>query len=233
MSKILLVEDDENLAFMIADSMESQGFEIASFKSAEEVLRKFVRIKPDIVLTDINLWGKMDGFELARQIREQCNVPIIFITSRTQATDLKAGFEIGNVDYLKKPFGNNELYLRTKELLSRSATQTSHSLVEMGEYSFSLTEQSLLIGKEKIHLNPSETKILDILLQHKNETVCKEEISRAFVLGSTGKTKEQLNDGTLYNTILTLREKLSRDKQIKLESVPRVGYILKVMTKKQ
>lgn len=233
MPKIVLVEDDENLAFMIADSMESQGFEVASFKSAEEGLRKFVRIKPDIVLTDVNLWGKMDGFELARQIRELCNVPIIFITSRAQATDLKAGFEIGNVDYLKKPFGLNELYLRIHELLSRTSIETNPAPTEttIGRYFFSFEGQSLRIGREIIHLNPSETKILDILLQRKNEAVSKQDITREFVSSTKGKDKEVLSEGTLYNCITLLREKLSKDKQVSLKSIPRVGYILRVRKK--
>ena len=228
MSKILLIEDDENLAFMIADSLESQSFEITSFKSAEEALRKFVRIKPDIVLTDINLWGRMNGFELARQIREQCNVPIIFITSRTQVNDLREGFKVGNVDYLKKPFGTSELYLRINELLSHTTTQSSPRLCQIGRYIFSSEEQSLQIGKERIHLNPSETKILDILIRRQNETVSKQNIAQEFVFSTTGKNKEELSEGTLYNCIASLREKLSKDKFINLESVPKVGYILRV-----
>ncbi len=104
MPKILLIEDDTNLAFMIADGMEGEGFETKTFASAEEALPAFLEFRPDIVFTDVNLKGEMDGFELARRIRNLSNTPVIFITSRTQVEDLKKGYEIREYRLPEKTF---------------------------------------------------------------------------------------------------------------------------------
>jgi|GEM_PF-252974 two-component system, OmpR family, response regulator TrcR len=243
MPKILLIEDDTNLAFMIADGMEAEGFETKTFASAEEALPAFLEFKPDIVFTDVNLKGEMDGFELARRIRKLADTPVIFITSRTQVEDLKKGYEIGNIDYLKKPFGISELLLRTNELLSRVQTTPSHSQHSafIGRYSFLSSEQLLCINGEKIHLNPTETKILDILNRKRNDVVSKLDISKSFAStnGETRsrratkskpekKNKTSLNEGTFYNAIASLREKLSKDEDVSLDAVSGMGYRLTV-----
>lgn len=242
MPKILLIEDDTNLAFMIADGMEGEGFETKTFASAEEALPAFLEFRPDIVFTDVNLKGEMDGFELARRIRNLSNTPVIFITSRTQVEDLKKGYEIGNIDYLKKTFGISELLLRTNELLSRIQTTPSHyHSVFIGQYSFLNLEQLLCINEEKIHLNPTETKILDILNRKRNDVVSKLDISKFFSSAAgesrsrrntksevEKKNKASLNEGTLYNAIASLREKLSKDENVCIEAVLGIGYRLSV-----
>lgn len=236
MPKILLVEDDPNLAFMIADGMEGEGFETKSLASAEEALYAFIEFKPDIVFTDVNLKGEMDGFELARQIRKLSDIPIIFITARTQVEDLKKGYEIGNIDYLKKPFGLSELILRTNELFSRmKAVPDPPRSSFIGKYTFSPAEQLLYVNGGQIHLSPTETKILDILNRRKGVIVSKAEIDRHDIgatEGNGGKSKPEkkrktaLNDGTFYNGVVSLREKLGQDKNLTIESVPRKGYKL-------
>lgn len=238
MPKILLVEDDTNLAFMIADGIESEGFETETFASAEEALPAFSEFKPDMVFTDVNLKGEMDGFELARQIRKVSDTPVIFITSRTQVEDLKKGYEIGNIDYLKKPFGLSELLLRANELFSRmKATPGPSRSAFIGRYTFSPAEHLLYLDGGEIHLNPTETKILDILNRKKGEIVSKAEINNHSITISEGngnkgkpekKSKTSLNEGTFYNAVTSLREKLSRDENVSIGVVSGMGYKLTV-----
>src|ERR1035437_7370232 len=121
MKKILLIEDDANLAFMVTDGLESEGFNVFHMTNGEDLIDtmdEFVAHPPDIILLDVNLKGKMNGFERSKKIRQRSQVPIIFTTSRTQIDDIQEGFTAGNVHYLKKPFGIRELVLRINELLS-------------------------------------------------------------------------------------------------------------------
>lgn len=228
MTKVLLIEDDNNLSFMIAEGLEEQGFETHIYSNAEDAFRDFNKITPEIVLTDVNLEGETDGFKFARQLRLISNVPVIFITARTQIEDLKEGYQIGNMDYLKKPFGMSELVLRMNELLSRSPnTGFDNGWKQIGNYLFSPIEQCLQIQNEKIHLNPTEAVVLCILSDNIEKIVNKEVIGVAMNnYKEVGRLKNTLNEGTFYNAITTLREKLKRDQRIVLESISKTGYRL-------
>ena len=133
MKKILLIEDDANLAFMLKDGLESEGFNVFHITNAEEVVETmddFMLHVPDLILLDVNLKGAIDGFELSKKIRQKSQIPIIFTTARTQIEDLQQGFSIGNVDYMKKPFGIRELVLHINEMISRS----QHTLPQRKDY---------------------------------------------------------------------------------------------------
>ena len=220
MIKVFLIEDDKNLGYMMADGLEDNEFSTVHFLKAEDALIAFPEKKPDLIITDVNLLGEIDGFDFAKRIRTISNIPIIFITARTQVRDIKKGYEVGNVDYLKKPFGISELLLRMNELLSHTPTyMTTHGFEWIGSYQFFHDVQILKIGDKEFHLNPAETKILGILNSLKDQVV-----EKSIFTG-----KDDMSEGTFYNTIGTLREKLSYDDKILIESFPRVGYRLTVL----
>lgn len=226
MPKVLLIEDDVNLSYMIADGLDSEDFETTNFDNGEEALMLFNTSDYDIVLTDVNLRNKMDGFELAREIRSRSDIPIIFITSRSQAEDLKKGYGIGNVDYLKKPFGITELFLRVNELLSRPRNNEQLYNKKIGKYLFSNQEQCLFFNNEKINLYRSEANILALLLKNINGTVSKSAFVRQNLGEGENESNAMLNEGTLYNLMSSLREKLSKDSNIEIESIRKEGYRL-------
>ena len=231
MIKILLIEDDVNLAFMLTDGMESEGFEVLHITRGEEVMDKLKLYNPDIILLDVNLKGKMDGFELSREIRLTSGVPIIFTTARTQIEDSQKGFEIGNVDYLKKPYGIRALVLRVNELLSRNRVSTpasdqsetkSGDNSRIGEYLFSAIEQSLLFGNELIHLAKNECAVLKLLNENKGHFV-----SKSIILGSVWDVKDlKQKEASLHNILSSLRSKLSKDKHICILTIPKTGFKL-------
>src|SRR5476651_1247685 len=118
--RLLLAEDEMALAHIVRESLEVQNFEVILCANGEQALQKYIETKPDILALDV-MMPKMDGFELAKKIREKDQTtPIIFLTARSQPKDVVAGFESGANDYLKKPFSVEELIVRVKVLLSHN-----------------------------------------------------------------------------------------------------------------
>ena len=118
---VLLVEDEETLALIIKDTLEGQGFA----ENGEEGIEKFFGQKPDVVVADV-MMPRMDGFEMVRRIRRKDKqTPVLFLTARSATSDVVEGFELGGNDYLKKPFGMQELIVRIKALLGRASNYSA------------------------------------------------------------------------------------------------------------
>ena len=114
---VLLVEDEQTLAMIIKDTLEEQDFIITTAGDGEEGLRKFFEQKPDVLVADV-MMPRMDGFEMVRRIRQSDKAtPVLFLTARSAINDVVKGFELGANDYLKKPFGMQELIVRLKALM--------------------------------------------------------------------------------------------------------------------
>ena len=135
--KVLLVEDEQTLAMIIKDTLDAQGFEISVAQNGQEGIRMFYELHPDVLVTDV-MMPRIDGFELIRQLRQSDrNTPILVLSARSAINDVVEGFEIGANDYLKKPFGMQELIIRIKALVGRAfqyeetAPKTS-SWIEIG-----------------------------------------------------------------------------------------------------
>lgn len=232
MKKILLIEDDANLAFMVTDGLESEGFDVFHMNNGEDLIDamdEFIAHPPDIILLDVNLKGKMNGFELSKKIRQRSQVPIIFTTSRTQIEDIQEGFKTGNVDYLKKPFGIRELVLRMNEMLSRNQTAPawngnlkieSNKTYKIGIYLFNPAESNFQFGDEKIHLQKNESAVLKLLCENIGKVVTKNEILESVWNDEDLKQKE----ASMHNILSSLRIKLSKDENIVIETIPKIGW---------
>ena len=229
MKKVLLVEDDDNLSFMITDGLEEDGFEVLSFQEGPGALDALSDFMPDIVLLDVNLKGNLNGFETAEKIRFRYHsLSVLFITSRNQLEDMKLGFSIGNMDYLKKPFGMGELLLRINELLlknqSEKNTPEETDEIRIGKYRFSPDKYYLRFEEEEIPLPKTECRVLKILCQHKDHVLAKNEIIEQVWCVEDIKTKE----ASLDNVLHSLRYKLSKDTTITIITIPRTGYQLMI-----
>ena len=114
---ILLAEDERTLAMIIKDTLDGRGFHVTIAGDGEEALRLYAANKPDVLVADV-MMPRLDGFELVRRIRKTDPfTPVIFLTARSAVNDVVHGFEMGANDYLKKPFGMQELIVRIKALL--------------------------------------------------------------------------------------------------------------------
>ena len=149
--KVLLAEDEASLGMIVKESLETRNFVVYHAENGEEAYQIYQTEQPDILVLDV-MMPKKDGFTLAQEIRqENKNIPIIFLTAKSQTSDVLEGFSIGGNDYLKKPFSMEELIVRIKALLNRIELKTNLETLKIGEYIFNFTKQTL------VHLNTTET----------------------------------------------------------------------------
>ena len=224
---VLLVEDEETLALIIKDTLEGQGFRIRLAKDGEEGLRQFFEEKPDVLVADV-MMPRMDGFEMVRRIRRQDKqTPVLFLTARSATNDVVEGFELGGNDYLKKPFGMQELIVRIKALLGRASrypapeNQPPATEFEIGRYRFNATTQRLSYLGSETELSHRESEILRRLCENRNEVTPMQDI-----LIDLWGNDTFFNQRSLHVFITKLRHKLSRDERIRIVNVRGIGYKL-------
>lgn len=223
--KILLVEDDVNLGFMLMEYLESEGFDTKLYRDGESGYNAYMDGQYDFCILDLML-PKMDGFTLAKKIREdKKRIPIIMLTARSTAEDKIKGFKIGIDDYITKPFNEEELVCRVNAVLERSQFEEhQHSnKINIGKYSFLCSNQSLCGFNHTKRLTKKESEILALLCKSKNEIV-----KRSDILLSVWGDDDYYNGRSLDVFISKLRKYLKEDASISIESIPSVGLILKV-----
>lgn len=225
--KVLLVEDEQTLAMIIKDTLEGQGFKICIANNGEEGLHIFHQQKPDVLVADV-MMPCMDGFEMVRQIRRtDKTTPILFLTARSAINDVVAGFELGANDYLKKPFGMQELMIRIKALAGRAyvseKTEEEHlnESYEIGHYLFHPISQQLFYLDKCLQLSYRESEILRRLCQQRNRVVD----MRKLLIELWG-DDSFFNQRSLHVFITKLRKKLSQEPDVRIINVRGVGYKL-------
>jgi DNA-binding response OmpR family regulator len=223
-TKVVIVEDDLNIAFMLEDSLEAEGFDPVHIKEDKNLMDNILLAKPDILLLDIELGHNINGFDVGRQFRTfNKKTPIVFTTGRTQYKDLQEGYSIGNVDYVKKPYSVRELILRINELISRKKLYDNEkAFLSIGNFVFFPDEQLLKWEEEGTSLTKNENTALSLLAKNKGCVLSKEELAAAIWNEIDAKMREhQLN-----NLIYSLRLKLERDTNISIVTIPKKGYKL-------
>jgi len=217
--KLLLAEDEPSLAQIIKESLETREFEVFLAENGVKALQLYHQHHPDILVLDVMMPFK-DGFTLAKEIREENKqVPIIFLTAKSQTKDVLEGFSHGGNDYLKKPFSMEELIVRIQSLLSRNAIQSSS--IKIGDYVFNHTKQTLEHKKNTVALTHRESELLFLLTQNKNEIS-----DRSFILKKLWGTDDFFNARSMDVFITKLRKKLKNDENIQIVNVRGYGYKL-------
>ena len=216
LTDVLLVEDEATLAMIIKDTLEGQGFRIHLAGDGEEGLRRFFELHPDVLVADV-MMPRMDGFEMVRRIRKtDKHTPVLFLTARSAMNDVVEGFELGGNDYLKKPFGMQELMVRIKALLGRAALQATETKTpatfEIGDYRFDATTQRLAYGGKEVELSHRESELLRRLMRQ--------------VLIDLWGDDSFFNQRSLHVFITKLRHKLAKDERIRIVNVRGIGYKL-------
>lgn len=215
--KVLLAEDEPNLGFITKESLETRDFEVTLCENGEIALNSYKNEKPDILVLDVMMPIK-DGFTLAKEIRtNDQEIPILFLTSKSQTKDVVEGFEIGGNDYLKKPFSMEELIVRIKSLLSRM--ESRKSILNIGNYIFDVTKQTLHINTTIHKLTHREAQLLLHLHQQKNKV-----LERSFILKKLWGDDDFFNARSMDVFISKLRKKLKEDSNIQIINVRGFGY---------
>jgi len=221
--KLLLVEDEPFLAKVIEDSLKQKGYQVTYANDGKKGYNLFLNGDFDILVLDVML-PFMDGFTLAKQIRKiNQNIPILFLTAKTETIDLVAGYESGGNDYLKKPFSLEELFLRIDQLLKRTIQQNELKLtaIPIGNYLFSHHKQELSFKDEIIKLSSREAELLLLLYKNKNQLT-----DRKLALLSLWGDDSFFNTRTMDVFITRLRKHLKKDNQIEILNVRGMGYKL-------
>jgi DNA-binding response OmpR family regulator len=220
--KILYVEDEPFLGRIVKESLESRDFEVNMANDGTKALDLFRKVSPDICVLDIMLPSK-DGYSIARGVRQlNPNVPIIFVTAKTQTDDLLKGFEAGGNDYLRKPFSMEELIVRVNNLLNlskKSKPAVPVGVVALGSFEFDVTRFDLKIGGTSRKLSHREAMLLQILTENRNSVV-----SRKDVLMRIWGDDSFFNSRNLDVYITKLRDYLKGDDNIEIITIKGVGY---------
>lgn len=222
--KILYVEDDPSLGFVVQDGLMAEGYTVHLCRDGKSALQQYNQKVYDICVLDVMLPEK-DGFSLAQDIRKvNTQVPILFLTARGRIEDKITGYDVGADDYLTKPFEQQELLLKIKALLRRTSNhieEKGHYLV--GEYSYHPETMMLEHSEEERRLTKTESKVLGLLCEHKNR-VMERDLLLNLVWG-----KDDYQTGRSLDVYLSkLRKYLARDARIRIENVHGVGFKLEV-----
>lgn len=225
--KILLIEDDPNLGFILQENLELQGYLVERCADGEAGLQAFLKQAFDLCLLDVML-PKKDGFTLARELRKTSyDVPIIFLTAKSLKEDCIEGFKLGGDDYITKPFSMEELVLRIQAVLRRSKAapfeKETASSFQIGSYIFNADQQTLQHGEESQKLTAKEADLLRLLCLHMNE-VLEREVALKLIWGEDN----YFNARSMDVFISKLRKYLAADERIEIRNVHGKGFRLRV-----
>ncbi|NOR27051.1 MAG: response regulator [Lutibacter sp.] len=219
--KILLAEDEPSLGQIIKESLETRNFEVLLCINGEDALQVYKTENPLLLVLDV-MMPKKDGFTLAKEVRaENPNIPIIFLTAKSQTEDVVEGFSIGGNDYLKKPFSMEELIVRINSLLKRSKNELNTEAITIGKFVFNLKKQTLQTTTKTETLTHREAHLLYYLIKNKNQV-----LERSFILKKLWGDDDFFNARSMDVFITKLRKKLKEDTVIQIINVRGYGYKL-------
>lgn len=223
--QILIIDDDEDLSFVISDMLENYGYIVNSAPDSETAFELLSKNTYHLILLDINLPGGT-GFELCKELRRVSTVPVIFASARTSETDRITGFDIGGDDYLPKPYSMKELLSRVNALMRRTyGFEEKEKQVSFGDVVVNITARSVEKAGREISLSLREFDLLAYLCEHKNTAISKDKL-----LSGVWGAFSVVEASTLTVHIRWLREKLEDNpaKPVYIKTVWGVGYMLEV-----
>ena len=235
--KILIVDDDTNIAELISLYLTKECFETRMVEDGEEAIKAFEEFQPNLILLDLMLPG-MDGYEVCRTVRKVSSVPIIMLSAKGEVFDKVLGLELGADDYMIKPFDSKELVARVKAVLRRfqpaeaSVAETKASLApnaqtgEYVEYSgllVNLTNYAVTYLGQNVEMPPKELELLYFLASHPNQVFTREQLlDHIWGYEYVGDTR------TVDVHVKRLREKIKDRENWSIATVWGIGYKFEV-----
>lgn len=220
-TKVLYVEDELFLGKIVRESLETRGFEVVMEDDGGKATALFKKSQPDICILDVMLPNK-DGFTIADEIRElDEEVPIIFLTAKTQTEDVVKGFSLGGNDYIRKPFSMEELIVRINNALrKKNDDKKIHGdNVTLGKFNFQLNRQTLNNGESERKLSYRESELLKLLYQNRDKV-----IDRKDILNLLWGNDSFFNSRNLDVYITKLRSYLKEDPSLEIITIKGIGY---------
>ena len=227
--KILIVDDDENIAELISLYLTKECFDTYMVYDGMEALQAFDSYQPNLILLDLMLPG-IDGYQVCREIRSRSNTPIIMLSAKGEVFDKVLGLELGADDYMIKPFDSNELVARVKAVLRRyqpsgqeSSGFSKGKCVEYPGITINLTNYSVLVDGVHVDMPPKELELLYFLASSPNQVFTREQLlDQIWGYEYAGDTR------TVDVHIKRLREKLKDHDSWSLSTVWGIGYKFEV-----
>ena len=217
-AKVLYVEDETFLAKIVSESLQTRGYEVILEEDGAKAFQQFESSNPDVCVLDIMLPNK-DGFAIADEIREKnAQVPIIFLSAKSQTSDVVNGFKMGANDYIRKPFSIEELIVRIENLL-KIKPQKEQEEVALGKYTFNIRRQTLNHPQEQRKLSYRESELLKILYENRDKIV-----ERSEILTLLWGSDSFFNSRNLDVYITKLRNYLKLDPAIEIITIKGIGY---------
>ena len=227
-AKILLVEDDVSMGYLLSTILEQEGFTVRLCCDGETGRHEYLPGQFDLCILDV-MMPRMDGFALARRLREiDPHVKFLFLTARSLKEDLLMGFSLGAEDYIRKPFDKDELVCRIHVMLRRKERAYTDEAEEyqpfvIGDYTFDYARQELRYNHECWRMTEKENEVLRLLCLHQNQILRRDDAVEKIY----GKRDYFL--GRSFDVFISrLRKMLHKDPRISIENVFKVGFILNV-----
>jgi DNA-binding response OmpR family regulator len=227
MTRVFYIEDEPSLGKIVSETLQQQGFEVLHIADGARVLPVLNGFSPDICVVDIML-PNVDGYTLCAQIKGRYpNLPVIFLTAKTETADLVKGFEAGGTDYIRKPFSMEELIVRINNQLKISgngAKETKTVSVRIiGQYKFYPMRYELETPTTTVKLSQSEQELLSLLTDNLNQPV-----ERRQLLLTIWGDDSYFNSRNLDVYIRKLRGYFAQDPQVELVTLKGKGYVFLV-----
>ena len=205
MFKIMVVEDDEKIRKIVADTLTKWKYDVVGIMEFDHILDDFEKFQPDLVLLDINL-PTFDGFYWCQQIRAISSVPILFLSSRNQNMDIIMAINMGGDDFIQKPFDLDVLVAKISALLRRNYTyQNGHNLkLTHRDLSLHVTNSTIQFEEQSIELSRNEFIILQLMMRRIGKIVPREDLMQAL-----WNDEQFVDDNTLTVNVNRLRRKIS------------------------
>lgn len=234
--KILIVDDDTNIAELISLYLTKECFETRMVEDGEEAIRAFEEFKPNLILLDLMIPG-IDGYEVCRTIRKTSSVPIIMLSAKGEVFDKVLGLELGADDYMIKPFDSKELVARVKAVLRRfqpvkeetpevpamAPNAQAGEFVEYPGLLVNLTNYAVTYLNQSVEMPPKELELLYFLASHPNQVFTREQLlDHIWGYEYVGDTR------TVDVHVKRLREKIKDRENFSIATVWGIGYKFEV-----
>ncbi len=171
--KLLIIDDEPAIVETVENRFRKEGFSTFTADSAEEGMRLFRRVKPDLIILDIML-PQRSGYDFCKAVRKDSSTPIIFVSARADETDRVKGLELGADDYVVKPFNLSELTARVKAILRRATGEPVKEIIERGNLKIDPRSHEAWLDEKPLPLSPKEFALLYFLSRNSGQVFSRE-----------------------------------------------------------
>jgi two-component system, OmpR family, alkaline phosphatase synthesis response regulator PhoP len=224
--KILLIEDERDLVFLLKSNLRREGYNLVSARTAESGLALARKHKPDLIVLDVML-PKMDGFELIKVLRRETSVPVLFLTARKSEIDRVLGLKLGADDYVTKPFSVQELAARIQAILHRARhkeEENGNGVARFGALEVDFDRHEVRVNGKYRDLAPREFQLLKLLIDAKGKVLSRDHLLECIWGVDKGM---EVSTRTVDQHIARLRRKLAGERE-RIVTVTNFGYQIKM-----